>query len=342
MASAWACAFTMALCALHFARPRWPIRHALCWFNFYFVLICLPTCDAMQTLTQSLDPRRLSMLKAMGVELWWAKAPKAATASSAVAVSPSVVPQPLVESALVAAQSPQQEAVVERSSVAPMPRPAGAAQQPPAAPTLVHAAAEPAAKRAIEPSSAAPTAAANMPAVVFSSPNQWQSLQGQEQELPVAKANASVDQASGLLLLVDDLQALGDAQAAGMQLLENMVRAMGLAQSSTLWLSWAKRTPQEVNADAVAKQQGAAVSAQQLVADASPRAVLVMGRDAAQHWLDSNEPLGVLRQANHQAHGVPVVVTYSPAYLLRATHAKRQAWADLQRVMAMLAPTASA
>ena len=40
-------------------------------------------------------------------------------------------------------------------------------------------------------------------------------------------------------------------------------------------------------------------------------------------------PLGKLRGQVHQYQGVPVVVSYPPAYLLRAPHDKAKAWADL-------------
>lgn len=293
----------------------------------------------MQPLTQSLNTRRLSMLKAMGVELWWAKAAKVAV-DGAAAVQRPVAPQQAVEGAQPAARPAQ---TVAREGIAATPVAAASASPVavvplPTAPPVQHPSAEPAAKRVIERAQPSSFTAASSPAVLWTSPTLWQARQ--EQELP-ALAGAQTSEAAGLLLLVDDLQALGDAQAAAMQLLENMVRAMGLAHSPALWLSWAKRPPQEPVAEAAGGQQSPVASAQQLVADTRARAVLVMGRDAAQHWLGSSEPLGALRQASHHAHGLPVVVTYSPAYLLRATHAKRQAWADLQRVMVLLAATAN-
>jgi DNA polymerase len=45
--------------------------------------------------------------------------------------------------------------------------------------------------------------------------------------------------------------------------------------------------------------------------------------------LGSAEPIGRLRGRVHQYQGVPLVVTYHPAYLLRNLPEKAKAWADL-------------
>ncbi len=60
-----------------------------------------------------------------------------------------------------------------------------------------------------------------------------------------------------------------------------------------------------------------------------PRIILVMGRSAVQSLLRSREPIGRLRGRVHDYHGVPLVVTYHPAYLLRNPEDKAKAWDDL-------------
>lgn len=60
-----------------------------------------------------------------------------------------------------------------------------------------------------------------------------------------------------------------------------------------------------------------------------PRVVLAMGRFAVQALLKSSEPLGKLRGRVHHVQGVPVIVTYHPAYLLRSPTDKALAWDDL-------------
>jgi DNA polymerase len=60
-----------------------------------------------------------------------------------------------------------------------------------------------------------------------------------------------------------------------------------------------------------------------------PRIILAMGRFAAQAVLGSAEPLGRLRGRVHDRQGIPVIVTYHPAYLLRNPQDKALAWDDL-------------
>jgi DNA polymerase len=60
-----------------------------------------------------------------------------------------------------------------------------------------------------------------------------------------------------------------------------------------------------------------------------PRLILAMGRFAIQALLRSSEPVGKLRGRVHRYQGVPLVVTYHPAYLLRNLPDKAKAWDDL-------------
>jgi len=60
-----------------------------------------------------------------------------------------------------------------------------------------------------------------------------------------------------------------------------------------------------------------------------PRLILAMGRFAVHSLLRSSEPIGKLRGRVHRYQGVPLVVTYHPAYLLRNLAEKSRAWEDL-------------
>jgi DNA polymerase len=60
-----------------------------------------------------------------------------------------------------------------------------------------------------------------------------------------------------------------------------------------------------------------------------PRIILAMGRFAVQSLLRSEEPIGRLRMRVHRYQGVPLIVTYHPAYLLRNPEDKARAWDDL-------------
>jgi uracil-DNA glycosylase len=60
-----------------------------------------------------------------------------------------------------------------------------------------------------------------------------------------------------------------------------------------------------------------------------PRIILAMGKFAIQMLLRTDAPVGKLRGQVHQYQGVPLVVTYHPAYLLRSLGEKARAWEDL-------------
>jgi uracil-DNA glycosylase family 4 len=65
------------------------------------------------------------------------------------------------------------------------------------------------------------------------------------------------------------------------------------------------------------------------VALVQPKVIVAMGRFAVQALLKSSEPIGKLRGRVHEVAGVPVIVTYHPAYLLRSPADKALAWDDL-------------
>jgi DNA polymerase len=60
-----------------------------------------------------------------------------------------------------------------------------------------------------------------------------------------------------------------------------------------------------------------------------PRVLLAMGRFAVKVLLGSDEAIGKLRGRVHTYAGIPVIVTYHPAYLLRNLADKARAWDDL-------------
>lgn len=71
-----------------------------------------------------------------------------------------------------------------------------------------------------------------------------------------------------------------------------------------------------------------------------PRLIVAMGRFAAQTLLATDATIASLRGRVHRYAGVPLVVTYHPAYLLRNLPDKAKAWSDLlfaRRTLAELA-----
>ena len=61
-----------------------------------------------------------------------------------------------------------------------------------------------------------------------------------------------------------------------------------------------------------------------------PKVILALGTFSAQTLLDTKTAIGKLRGQVHEYHGVPVVVTYHPAALLRNPSWKKPTWEDVQ------------
>ncbi len=60
-----------------------------------------------------------------------------------------------------------------------------------------------------------------------------------------------------------------------------------------------------------------------------PRIIVLLGKAAVHSVLHEDKPLAGMRGRRHEFAGIPVVVTYHPAYLLRNLPEKAKAWEDL-------------
>ena len=116
-------------------------------------------------------------------------------------------------------------------------------------------------------------------------------------------------------LVVGD--ALDPADPQQQQLLENMLRAIGVG------LVAPTRERRAVYVAVDATPIGDAVAA------VAPRCVLALGKASAAAVLGADAPIGASRGRVHARAGVPVVVTFAPAFLLRHPAEKAKAWADL-------------
>jgi DNA polymerase len=67
-----------------------------------------------------------------------------------------------------------------------------------------------------------------------------------------------------------------------------------------------------------------------------PKLICALGRIAAQALLNTQTTLGKLRGEFHEYCGVPLLVTYHPAALLRFPAYKRDTWEDMQKLKARL------
>lgn len=252
--------------------------------------------------------RQRAMLRAMGLSVW---APPGAPAEALPdAPSPAV-------------------------SVAPMPSP-------------------PAAERPIVPIRSAPAVTAAEPAVAL------ETLTGEVASLdwPALRAAVAACQACALCesrtqtvfgvgnprahwMIVgeapgeqEDLRGEPFVGPAG-QLLDAMLKALGLTRSEAppeqqvfIANTLKCRPPRNRNPEPAELARCEPFLRRQL-ALVQPKVILAMGRFAVQSLLRSDDAIGRLRGRVHRYEGVPLIVTYHPAYLLRQPADKGKAWEDL-------------
>lgn len=122
------------------------------------------------------------------------------------------------------------------------------------------------------------------------------------------------------------------------QLLNRMLAAIGLAREQVYIANVLKCRPPG-NRDPRPEEAGQCEAhLLRQIELLGPRAILCVGRVAAQHVLQTDAPLGSLRGRwlVFRAGAIPVRVTYHPAYLLRSPGQKAKAWEDLVEVAARL------
>jgi uracil-DNA glycosylase family 4 len=116
------------------------------------------------------------------------------------------------------------------------------------------------------------------------------------------------------------------------QLLNAMLRSIGLKREQVYIANVLKCRPPQNRDPVPAETMECRPFLDRQIALLKPRIMLVVGRIAAQNLLRTDAKVGTLRQQVHSfgASGVPLVVTYHPAYLLRSPAEKRKAWEDLK------------
>jgi uracil-DNA glycosylase family 4 len=114
------------------------------------------------------------------------------------------------------------------------------------------------------------------------------------------------------------------------KLLDNMLAAIGLKRGDNVYIANVLkcRPPGNRNPepDEVAK---CTPFLKQQIALIRPKLIVAMGRFAAQTLLATDATISSLRGRVYKYEGVPLIVTYHPAYLLRNLPDKVKAWADL-------------
>jgi len=292
-----------------------------------------------------LDSRQRAMLAEMGVRVWLPHDAPAAPQEPATAHAAAA-------SATAMDHAP---AAVAASSV-----PAAAAVQAAAAPLAIRAAS----LAGFAPGPAPQVQALDWPELVQAAASCQACAMCQGRKNTVLHAPALVGQRADWLVLGEAPDADEDSQGqpwvgeAGL-LLDNMLAALGLQ----------RLRPQQAGADAQAADPARSAyashaiqcrppagSSPQLaevrqcrafvereIALLRPKVIVAMGRLAALAMLADQpellaQPMGKQRGSVHYFAGIPVVITYSPHYLLRNSPEKAKAWLDLNLAADALGP----
>jgi DNA polymerase len=127
----------------------------------------------------------------------------------------------------------------------------------------------------------------------------------------------------------EDLQGEPFVGQAG-KLLDNMLKSLGLDRKRKVYIANVLkcRPPGNRNPEPSEVAQCEPFLRRQ-VQLLQPKIILAMGRFAVHSLLGTDEPIGKLRGRRHEYMGVPLIVTYHPAYVLRNLPDKAKAWADL-------------
>jgi uracil-DNA glycosylase len=114
------------------------------------------------------------------------------------------------------------------------------------------------------------------------------------------------------------------------KLLDNMLAAIHLKRGENVYiLNVVKcRPPGNRNPEAEEARQ-CQPFLQRQIALIQPKLLIALGRVAAVNLLGRDATIAALRGKVHQYNGIPLIVTYHPAYLLRNLPDKAKAWADL-------------
>jgi DNA polymerase len=114
------------------------------------------------------------------------------------------------------------------------------------------------------------------------------------------------------------------------QLLTEMLRAVGLERDEVFITNILKCRPPGNRDPKPEEAESCSAYLRQQRELIQPKIILAVGRIAAQTLLKSDAPLAKLRGKIHDLDGIPLIVVYHPAYLLRSLLEKRKAWQDLQ------------
>jgi len=120
------------------------------------------------------------------------------------------------------------------------------------------------------------------------------------------------------------------------QLLTKMIAAMGFAREDVYIANILKCRPPGNRDPEPDEVEACEPFLKRQLDTLRPKVIVALGRIAAQTLLRSDAPISALRGRWKSYHGIALLPTYHPAFLLRQPGQKRTAWEDLKEVLAEL------
>lgn len=118
------------------------------------------------------------------------------------------------------------------------------------------------------------------------------------------------------------------------QLLDKMIAAMGYQRDDVYICNIVKCRPPNNRKPEPIEMKTCGAYLQKQLEHVAPKVIVALGATAVQGLIGTSEGIMRLRGTWKLYRGtIPVMPTFHPAYLLRQPEAKRDVWADLQKVM---------
>ncbi|MDD9883212.1 MAG: uracil-DNA glycosylase [Gammaproteobacteria bacterium] len=282
----------------------------------------------------SLDSRKRDLLATMGVEVWGLRGDGGVDAGVAgedvagdsVATEVTAAADGEAAAAVVAAEMPAPAAAKETVAAADPPSTVSVAATEPVAETVAAESTVAVAKSPDTPADSLARVAAEVAAC-----EQCELHRARNNTVP-GGGNPRADwlfvgEAPGR---DEDAQGEPFVGRAG-KLLDMMIAALGMKRDTVFVANVLKCRPPENRDPLPGEIEMCEAYLHRQLALIQPKVIVALGRVSAQALLKTGDALGTLRGAAHRygPAGIPLVVTYHPAYLLRSPEQKSKAWDDL-------------
>ena len=132
----------------------------------------------------------------------------------------------------------------------------------------------------------------------------------------------------------DDRQGLPFVGRAG-QLLTKMIQAIQFSREEVFIANVLKCRPPSNRPPKPEEIENCEPYLVKQISLIQPKVICALGTFAAQTLLKTVTPISSLRGRVHDYHGIPLICTFHPSYLLRSPSEKRKAWEDLKRLRAL-------